>query len=103
MERVFSQRPEIKDYFPLMVTSDDIQHSKPAPDCYLKAAEMCRTKPHNCIVFEDSLAGIESALNAHMKVVALSTTHPICELQKKTNIIIPDFTNITLDSFLATL
>ncbi|MBR1626774.1 MAG: HAD family phosphatase [Bacteroidales bacterium] len=100
MERVFAQRPEIKDYFPLMITSDDIQHSKPAPDCYLKAAEICHVKPQNCIVFEDSLAGIESALSANMKVIALSTTHPVDELQKKTTTIISDFTNISPDDFL---
>ena len=100
MARVFRQRPEILEYFPLRVTADDIKHSKPSPDCYLKGAELCNIAPVHCIVFEDSLAGIESATNAKMNVIALSTTYPVSDLQGKAKMIIEDFTKITIDDIL---
>ncbi|MBO6118672.1 MAG: HAD family phosphatase [Bacteroidales bacterium] len=103
MQRVFNQRPEIKRYFPLMVTADDIEHSKPAPDCYLKGAELCGVLPKDCIVFEDSLAGIASATNASMKVIALCTTYPVSELEGKAEMIIPDFTAINTEDVLRIL
>ena len=44
---------------------------KPAPDTFLLAAKMLGAEPKDCIVFEDSLAGIEAAVNAGMPVVAV--------------------------------
>ena len=44
---------------------------KPAPDTFLLAAEMLGVDPADCIVFEDSLAGIGAAVNAGMPVVAV--------------------------------
>jgi pseudouridine-5'-monophosphatase len=44
---------------------------KPAPDIFLAAAARLECAPEGCVVFEDSLAGVEAALNANMQVVAL--------------------------------
>ena len=44
---------------------------KPAPDTFLLAAKMLGVDPSDCIVFEDSLAGIGAAVNAGMPVVAV--------------------------------
>lgn len=99
MERVFHQRPEIKDYFANMVTSDDIKRSKPAPDCFLKAAEILNVESKNCIVFEDSLAGIEAAKRANMRVIALSTTYSADVLKKEVDTIIEDFTELALQTY----
>ncbi len=44
---------------------------KPAPDIFLAAAARLGCPPQDCVVFEDSLAGVEAALNANMQVVAL--------------------------------
>ena len=44
---------------------------KPAPDTFLLAAKMLGVEPKDCIVFEDSLAGIQAAVNAGMPVVAV--------------------------------
>jgi beta-phosphoglucomutase len=59
----------IQDKFDAIVTGDDIINSKPDPEIFLKAAEKISLKPENCIVVEDSSAGIKAAYNA--KITAL--------------------------------
>lgn len=59
----------------VLVTPDDVAHGKPAPDPYLKAAKDLGVPPTECLVIEDSPAGIESAHAAGAKVLALATTH----------------------------
>lgn len=51
----------IADLFPVVVTADDVERSKPAPDLFLLAAEKMGIAPQNCLVIEDSLLGIQAA------------------------------------------
>lgn len=53
-------------YFDLLVCAEDYVHGKPAPDCFLKAAEYFKVPPEDCLVFEDALLGIEAARAAGM-------------------------------------
>jgi HAD superfamily hydrolase (TIGR01509 family) len=50
----------------------DVAHGKPAPDLFLHAASTLGYEPSNCIVVEDSPAGVQAAIAAKMKVVAYS-------------------------------
>ena len=54
----------------LVFTIDDVQKGKPEPDLFLFAAQQMKTNPKNCLVIEDSLAGMTAALRANMNVVA---------------------------------
>tara|TARA_Y100000588_G_scaffold35575_1_gene34302 strand:+ start:803 stop:1396 length:594 start_codon:yes stop_codon:yes gene_type:complete len=67
---------EIVELFDVIVTQDDVENSKPAPDLFLLAAERMNVKPHKCLIFEDSLLGIEAAKNAGMKSVLVSPKDP---------------------------
>lgn len=58
----------ILDFFQAIVTAEDVVHGKPAPDMFLLAAERIGVAPENCVVFEDSLLGIEGARRANMGV-----------------------------------
>lgn len=60
---------------PLMVTSEDVQRGKPAPDGYQHGARGCGAEPAACLVFEDAPPGIAAGLAAGCRVVALATTH----------------------------
>jgi sugar-phosphatase len=60
---------------PALVTVDDIEHGKPSPDPYLRAAELLGVDPARCLVVEDAPAGIEAAKSAGATVLALRTTH----------------------------
>ncbi|MCS7286801.1 MAG: beta-phosphoglucomutase family hydrolase [Anaerolineae bacterium] len=65
-----------------LVTEEDVEFGKPDPEIFLKAAEKCMAQPQNCIVIEDSPAGIQAAKSAGMKAVALTTTRPQEELRE---------------------
>jgi len=51
---------------------EDYERPKPAPDGYLKAADVLQVSPYECLVFEDSIIGIRAAKSAGMKVVAIT-------------------------------
>jgi HAD superfamily hydrolase (TIGR01509 family) len=56
----------------LCICAEDVQNSKPAPDCYLLAADRLGVEPSRCIVFEDTVAGLSAAKAAGMFAVAIS-------------------------------
>ena len=62
------------------ITADDVVNGKPSPEPYLKGAALLGVAPTDCLVFEDTPAGIRSAQAAGMRVIALQTTYPAEEL-----------------------
>jgi mannitol-1-/sugar-/sorbitol-6-phosphatase len=71
----------------VFVTGDDVKIGKPAPDGYLLAAHHLHVKPENCVVVEDSPAGILAGKTAGMRVVAVATTHSWEQLYQADRII----------------
>ena len=61
----------ISDHFDEVVTANDVAIGKPAPDIYLRAAELLGVAPEKCLALEDAPAGIMAAQTAGMKVVAV--------------------------------
>ncbi|MFJ6534304.1 HAD-IA family hydrolase [Microbacterium sp. NPDC091662] len=55
------------------VTAEDVSASKPDPEGFLRAAELLGIAPADCVVFEDSGAGIQAGLAAGMRVVGVGT------------------------------
>lgn len=55
--------------FQTLVTSDDVQLGKPAPDIYLEAARRLNVPPQDCCAFEDAELGLQSARAAGMMVI----------------------------------
>ncbi|MDI3485574.1 MAG: beta-phosphoglucomutase [Methanolobus sp.] len=64
-------------YFPgifdIIVSGDDTEKGKPAPDPYNKAVEMLKVSKENCIVVENAILGVESAKNAGIFTVGIPT------------------------------
>ncbi|WP_299527709.1 HAD family phosphatase [uncultured Lutibacter sp.] len=60
---------EMSHYFDFVITSNDISNPKPHPETFLKCAELMKVHPHNCVVFEDGILGIEAAKEAGMMVI----------------------------------
>lgn len=57
--------------FELTISSDDVKVPKPSPESYIKAAAHFGVNPENCLVFEDSLTGVQSAVESGAYVIAL--------------------------------
>ena len=64
-----------------MITANDVIHGKPSPEPFLEGAALLGFPSADCVVFEDSPAGIASSRSAGMKVIALQTTYPADQLQ----------------------
>lgn len=59
------------EVFETVVIADDVAHGKPAPDIFLEAARRMDVRPEACLVFEDAKSGVDAALAAGMRVIAL--------------------------------
>ncbi|WP_445430615.1 HAD family hydrolase [Chryseobacterium indoltheticum] len=95
LTRVITQK-NLDLYFDVMITANDVVDGKPSPECYLKAADKLGVEPVNCIVFEDSFAGISAARSAGMVVVGVSSSHSRSELVSECNNVVEDFQRIGL-------
>ncbi len=62
---------EIQHYFDFVVSGEQFTESKPHPEIYLHAADVLGVKPDQCIVVEDSNAGVTSGYNAKMIVIGI--------------------------------
>lgn len=91
---------DIAKFFDVLVDSSHVTNGKPNPEVYLKTAGLLDVKPKHCIVFEDSLSGVQAALNAEMKVIALTTTHVKTEFEK-VSLVIKNFNCLDFNSLLA--
>jgi HAD superfamily hydrolase (TIGR01509 family) len=61
----------IADCFEATVSSEEVERGKPAPDVYLEAAHRLGVEPDRCAAVEDSHAGLRSAHDAGMRVIAI--------------------------------
>lgn len=62
---------DLQKYFNILVTGEEVLHRKPAPDIFLAAARKLEIDPEECVVIEDSIAGITAAKEAGMKAIAI--------------------------------
>lgn len=63
------EKASIRKYFDEIVCKDEVENTKPNPEIYLKVADKLNVNPKNCLVIEDSLAGVKAAYKANMKVL----------------------------------
>jgi HAD superfamily hydrolase (TIGR01509 family) len=61
----------LADAFATIVTSDDVEHAKPAPDIYLLACERLRVAPADALALEDSASGVTAAKAAGLTVIGV--------------------------------
>lgn len=73
----YFEMTEVKKYFSAFVYGDMVERGKPEPDIFLKGAEMIGVAPCECIVLEDSPAGIKAGHRAGAKVIAVPDMIPL--------------------------
>ena len=86
------------------VTAEDVSASKPDPEGFLRAADLLGIAPGDCVVFEDSGAGIQAGLAAGMRVIGVgahaATHNPtvlVTDLSQVSVAATPDGFEITID------
>ena len=77
----------LRRYFPVVVSVQDVPHGKPAPDVFLRAAELLKVAPDHCCVIEDAAAGVEGALAAGMSVIGITNSLPADKLSRATHVV----------------
>jgi len=77
----------IRHYIDAIVCADDVHHSKPHPETFFKCAEILNVSPNHCLVFEDSPKGAQSAFNAGMNCLIVTTLHKPEEFANNKNVI----------------
>ncbi len=98
------QRSNLLSVFSTLVAGDDIRASKPEPDGYLLALEHLKDqlqdttlKPEDCLVIEDTPAGIEAAKRAGMAVVGVANSYPFHMMQRQANWTVDYLTELELE------
>jgi beta-phosphoglucomutase family hydrolase len=71
----------LRPLFRAVSSSQDVAHPKPAPDVFLHAAAGLGIAPEECVVIEDSAAGVAAARAAGMRVIAITNSLPADRLQ----------------------
>ena len=82
--------------FSFIVAAGDTDNGKPAPDPYVRAAELHGVAAAHCVAIEDSHAGLESARAAGMRTIAIATTYPRPTL--RADLIVDSLDEITPDA-----
>lgn len=96
--RTILERVSLKDQFDAIVDGNDVSKAKPDPEVFLIAAKRLNVKPENCIVFEDSVAGVEAANVANMISIGIGSK----DVLGHADYIFSDFTEIS-DEFIKSL
>lgn len=92
----------IEKFFKTILDEAFVNRGKPDPEIYLKTAAALGYAPEDCVVFEDSLSGVQAGKAAGCKVVGISTTHTREELNQ-TDLVIGNFSEVTVSHLLEIL
>ncbi len=102
------QRLDLAQYFSVIVAGDEIATSKPEPDGYLLAVERLNQltpnlnlHPSECLVIEDTFAGVEAAKRAGMQVIGVAHTYPFHMMQRVANWAIDYYSDLELERIIA--
>lgn len=77
----------IRHYFDVLISADNVTHSKPHPETYLKCAQALFVEPAECLVFEDAPKGVDCAFNAKMPAIVVNGIHEMHEFEGRKNIV----------------
>ncbi len=91
--RTILKKIDLYDKFDAIVDGNDVTNAKPNPEVFLIAAEKLKVKPEDCVVFEDSVAGIKAANIGNMKSIGIGDQQVLNEADH----VFTDFTEINIE------
>ncbi|WP_346686331.1 HAD family phosphatase [Megamonas hypermegale] len=86
----------ITPYFQLLMSGEDLPHSKPAPDIYLQTAQKLNVAPADCVVLEDSVNGTIAAKDAGMYCIGFANPNSGNQDLSRADIIVNKITDIDI-------
>ena len=91
----------ITNYFSSIICGDEVSKGKPDPEMYIKTLSNLKVNKDECVIFEDSIEGIEAAKNADIKVIGVTSSQS-SEILKSVGAFktIDDYTRINIDNIL---
>lgn len=89
------EKAGLLDRFSVRVTGNDVKNGKPAPDIFLLAAEQLGVLPAECIVCEDSYAGLQAARNAGMLPVMIPDYVPARDEERSYAVILDSLFDVS--------
>jgi beta-phosphoglucomutase len=75
--RTILNKLNLTQYFNVIIDGNNIEHSKPNPEVFIKAADCLEVEYSQCMVIEDSNAGIQAAIRANMTPIYISKEQKI--------------------------
>jgi beta-phosphoglucomutase family hydrolase len=90
------EKLKISHLFDCIVSSEDITHSKPNPEIFLKSANELSVSPTDCLVIEDAKLGVEAAKNAGMQCVGYINPKSGNQDLSEADIVIDDFSKLDI-------
>ena len=91
--RTILQKVNLYEMFDAIVDGTNVSKAKPDPEVFLNAAELLQTDPHDCVVFEDSVAGVQAANIANMISIGIGDKNVLHEA----DFVFKDFTEISIE------
>jgi beta-phosphoglucomutase len=88
--RTILKKVHLYDHFHAIVDGTNVSKAKPDPEVFLRAAELLNKAPNECVVFEDSVAGIQAANAANMISIGIGNKDVLYEA----DVVFKDFTEI---------
>ena len=86
---------EIFGFFDVIIDGNEVINSKPHPEGFIMAANLTNTLPENCVVFEDSIAGVEGANSINMYTIGIGDKNTL----KNANKVYQNFNQFSLKEF----
>jgi beta-phosphoglucomutase family hydrolase len=95
------RRLDVGWLFDFVVSAEDIAHSKPNPEIFLRSALGLKVQPVECLVVEDAKLGIEAAKKAGMKVIGYRNPNSGDQDLSRADMIVNDFSRLSVEEMLA--
>ncbi len=90
----------LKRYLSALVSGETVEHGKPAPDIFLRAAQELRVPAHVCLVIEDAVAGVQAAHAAGMRCIAVAGARDLPGL-RAAELMVKDLTEVNVEKIRA--
>jgi len=87
--------------FDAIVCAEDVAHTKPLPDLFLKALEYLKVQPNEAIVFEDSQQGVKAAKSAGIFCVAVPNKVTRCLTFEEADLVVSSIEDYSLPEYVA--